>query len=186
MSPDGRRPTSWDSPFLHSSRAPAVRAVCSWLDSRVAEYPFMIPMRDLMQSALDGRPIDVSRTDWATMTPEHIEADGTLAGCMSRHCRQWREIAPDRTDLWMMLRNGWADCKVDPDCPYAKTSAAIPSRSLGQAAIEVQYPKMLEMGVISLVEDPPATFSPTGSMSFATPPRRSGTSTAIFSTRSGW
>ena len=74
---------------------------------------------------------------------------------MSRHYRQWKETAPDRLDLWRMLRNGWADPKVDPFCPHAATSATVPPRSVGQLAIECQYPDMLRMGVIARVENPP-------------------------------
>ena len=115
----------------------------------------MEPARQLMRRALDGHPIDASRTDWADAIPPELRADGHLAGCMSRHYQQWREIAPDRRDLWIMLRNGWNDPKIDPGCPRAATSAARPPRSDSQRAIEEQHPKMLELGVIAKVIDPP-------------------------------
>ena len=155
MTAEALRAVGWDSPTISSSRAPAVQVMCSWLDAHMEGNAYMRPVRDLMALALDGHPIDVSRTDWAAMIPEHIVADGDLAGCLSRHYSQWREIAPDRLDLWRMLRNGWSDPKLDPDYPYAATSAAIPARSTGQQAIELQYPAMLRMGVIGRVVDPP-------------------------------
>ena len=149
------QPTDWASPTLSSSRAPAVSAVCSWLDSHMEGNDYMVPVRHLMQRALSGHPIDVSRTDWATLIPDHIRTDGKLAGCMSRHYRSWQEMAPDRLDLWRMLRNGWADPKVDLDCPYAATSEAVPPRSKGQMAIELQHPAVLHVGAIAPVEEPP-------------------------------
>ena len=131
--------------------------MCTWLESKVASHEYMAPAHQLMQRALDGHPIDVTRTDWADLIPPALRADGHLAGCMSRHYEQWREMAPDRCDLWRMLRNGWNDPKIDPGYPYAATSAAQPPRSDSQRAIEEQYPKMLEMGVITRVIDPPST-----------------------------
>ena len=140
---------------MHPSRVPILRSMCSWLDAHKEGHEYMEPIRDLMHRALDGRPIDVSRTDWADLIPAHIAASGNLAGCMSRHFPQWREIAPDRADVWRMLRNGWADPKIDEDYPYAATSATRPPPSPSQDAVQKEYPKMLEMGVIARVENPP-------------------------------
>ena len=134
-----------------------VRSVFLWLDSKAQDHPYMARARDLMKRALDGHPIDVTRSDWADDIPPAIEADGLLAGCMFRHYKNWQEIAPDRHDLHRMLRNGWNDPKIDPGYPYAATSAAPPPRSTAQRAIEEQCPKMLEIGVIAEVYDPPAT-----------------------------
>ena len=129
----------------------------TWLEAKVPHHPYMVPVLDLFRRALSGHPIDMSRDDWASLIPDAVKADGPLAGCLSRHHDQWREIAPDRRDLWRMLRNGWHDPKVDQDCPHAATSAAPPPRSTGQIAIEQQYPKMQQMGVIAPVMDPPVT-----------------------------
>lgn len=113
--------------------------MCLWLDEQMEGNGYMAPVHGLMRLALDGHPIDVSRMDWASATTNHVDTDGTLAGCMSRQYRRWREIAPDRTDLWRMLRNSCHDPKVDSSYPYAATSATIPPPSEGQQAVEAQH-----------------------------------------------
>ena len=156
-STDEIRPEVWDSPILDPADSAAMISMSTWLETKVSPHPCMAPVLDLFKRALSGHPIDMSRDEWASMIPDAIKADGPLAGCLSRHYDQWRETAPDRRDLWRMLRNGWHDPKVDPDHPHAATSAAPPPRSKGQIAIERQCPKMQQMGVMAPVMDPPVS-----------------------------
>ena len=147
------RASTWDT--LPPGDASLVQSWATFLSSLPDCAPAcMADGIEQLQRALRGQPVDTSDSGW-TIAPRAFQQDLPLTGSINSRSARWSWLGVKPELHRDILRNGWADPKIDKDYPYAATSATKPPPSASQDAIEKQYPKMLEMGVIAQVEDPP-------------------------------
>jgi len=126
--------------------------VALWLAflSSLSQVPqYFQPVLGLLKSALAKAPIDTANESWTVPLAQHQEGM-VLAGHVSSHWEQWRELMPDRVDVWRdILRQGWRDPKHDPEFDYSEGSAERPTGHISQSDILMgsELDKLEKLGI---------------------------------------
>ena len=104
----------------------------AFLSSLSPAPPCFRPVIEILQAALDGQSVNVDSDAWASPLAEY-QKDMVLAGHVSSHWERWRNLMPDRVDIWRdILRQGWRDPKKDPEFDYSEGSASPPQGHISQ------------------------------------------------------
>ena len=104
----------------------------AFLSSLSPAPPCFQPVIEMLRAALSGQPVDVDSDAWAFPLQEH-QKDMVLAGHVSSHWEQWRDLMPDRVDIWRdILKQGWRDPKKDPEFDHSEGSAGPPQGHVSQ------------------------------------------------------
>ena len=104
----------------------------AFLSSSSPAPPCLQPVIEMLRAALSGQPVDVDSDAWASPLAEH-QKDTVLARHVSSHWERWRDLMPDRVDIWRdILRQGWRDPKKDPEFDYSEGSASPPQGHMSQ------------------------------------------------------
>ena len=103
-----------------------------------------------LQRALSGQPVDTSDSDWTT-APRAFQKDLPLTGSINSQSARWRWLGVKPELHRDILRNGWADPKIDPAFDYTAHQDSKPSGPVSekQQSMAAEIDKLHELGVVA-------------------------------------
>ena len=112
--------------------------------------PYMADGIDLLQRAAAGQPIDTSDSEWKT-APRESQRGAKLTGSINSQSARWRWLGAKPELHRDILRNGWADPKIDPGFDYSAGQDTKPCGPVTdkQRLMATEIDKLHELGVVS-------------------------------------
>jgi len=117
--------STWDT--LPAEDVSLVQSWATFLSSLPGGMPmYMASGVSQLQLALNGQPVDTSDSDWTT-APRASQKGLPLTGSINNQAARWRWLGVKPELHRDILRNGWADPKIDPEFDYTANQDSKPS-----------------------------------------------------------
>ena len=143
------RASTWDT--LPPGDASLVQSWATFLSSSPDCAPAcMADGIEQLQRALRGQPVDTSDSGW-TIAPRAFQQDLPLTGSINSRSARWSWLGVKPELHRDILRNGWADPKIDPDFDYTAHQDSKPSGPVSekQQSMATEIDKLHALGVVA-------------------------------------
>ena len=145
----GERASGWDTlPAEDTSLAQSWATFLSSLPGGTP--PCMDRGMEQLRRALRGQPVDTSDSGWVT-DPKAHQKDLPLTGSINSQSARWMWLGVKPELHRDILRNGWADPKIDPEFDYAAHQDCKPTgpTTPRQQLMAAETDKLHALGVVS-------------------------------------
>lgn len=140
--------TTWD--ILSSEDISLVEGWLTFLSSLPGNPPpYMANGVNQLRLAVAGQPVNTSDSDWTTAPRAH-QQDLPLTGSINSQAMRWKWLGVTPTLHRDILRNGWADPKLDPDFDYSAYQDSRPTGPVTekQRLMAEEIDKLHKLGVV--------------------------------------